>query len=228
MAKPKVIAKADEIRNSVKAELAYDPAIEASDITVKNMGGDVALNGTVPSYPQYLRAAEAARRVQGVTGVHNHLMVTLPLDSYRDDIQLTTAANNALAQNVTLPKTLEASASDGDVWITGWVSHGTQRNDAELAIAPLVGVRGIVNDITVTHDTADAGDTVARVDDALKRYGWFDDDSAINVEAQAGTITLTGHVTTWTEHDAAIQAAWMGEGVREVRDQVLVTAGDYW
>jgi len=228
MAKPKAIAKADEIRNSVKAELAYDPGIDSTDITVKNMGGAVALNGTVPSYPQFLRAAEATRRVQGVTGVHNHLMVTLPLDSYRDDVQLTTAANNALAQNVTLPKTLEASASDGDVWLTGWVSNGTQRNDAEMTIAPLVGVRGISNDITVTHDTADTADTTERVNEALDRYTWFDDDSAINVEAEDGTITLSGHVTTWSEHDAAIQAAWMGQGVKEVRDQVQVTAGDYW
>ena len=31
------------------------------------MGGEVALNGTVASYPQYLEAAEAARRVAGVT-----------------------------------------------------------------------------------------------------------------------------------------------------------------
>jgi osmotically-inducible protein OsmY len=228
MAKPKAIAKADEIRNSVKAELAYDPRIDPTGITVKNMGGDVALNGTVPSYPQYLRAAEAARRVQGVTRVHNHLMVMLPLDSYRDDVQLTTAANNALAQNVTLPKTLEASASDGDVWLTGWVSHGTQRSDAEMTIAPLVGVRGISNDITVMHDTASTGDTTERVNEALQRYAWFDDDSTIKVESQDGTITLSGQVTTWTEHDAAIQAAWMGQGVKEVRDQVLVTGGGYW
>ena len=65
MAKPKAIAKAQEIRDAVNAELEYDPGIDPADITVKSMSGDVALNGTVPSYPQYLRAAAAARRVQG-------------------------------------------------------------------------------------------------------------------------------------------------------------------
>lgn len=49
MAKPKAIAKADEIRNSVKEELKYDSGIDPTDITVKNMRGDVALNGTVPA-----------------------------------------------------------------------------------------------------------------------------------------------------------------------------------
>jgi len=35
-------------------------------ITVKNRGGDVTLDGTVPSYPQYLEAGKAARRIAGV------------------------------------------------------------------------------------------------------------------------------------------------------------------
>ena len=48
------------------AELGYDPLVDDSDISVKNINGDVALNGTVPSYPQYLEAAAAARRVAGV------------------------------------------------------------------------------------------------------------------------------------------------------------------
>lgn len=39
------------------------------------MNGDLALNGTVTSYPQYLQATTAARRVQGVTNGHDHLMV---------------------------------------------------------------------------------------------------------------------------------------------------------
>jgi hypothetical protein len=44
---------------------------------VRNISGDVALNGTVPSYP-HLEAAIAAQRVAGVKHVHNHLSVELP------------------------------------------------------------------------------------------------------------------------------------------------------
>jgi osmotically-inducible protein OsmY len=46
------------------------------------MNGAVALNGTVPSYPQYLEAAAAAQRVAGVREVHNHLEVVLPPGDY--------------------------------------------------------------------------------------------------------------------------------------------------
>jgi osmotically-inducible protein OsmY len=86
------MGKNKDIREAVGAELSFDPLVDATDITVRNMNGDVALNGTVPSYPQYLEAAAAARRVDGVTNVHNHLAVALPPGDYRDDAILTTAA----------------------------------------------------------------------------------------------------------------------------------------
>ncbi len=57
--------KTKNIREAVQKELEFDPLVDASGITVKNMNGDVALNGTVPSYPQYQEAAAAAKRVQG-------------------------------------------------------------------------------------------------------------------------------------------------------------------
>jgi osmotically-inducible protein OsmY len=40
----------------------------------------------VPSYPQY---RDAARRVDGVTSVHNRLMVMLPPSDYRHDLRVT-------------------------------------------------------------------------------------------------------------------------------------------
>jgi hypothetical protein len=41
--------------------------------------------------------------VNVVTRLHNHLMVMLAAEDYRDDPMLTTAANNALALAVTVP-----------------------------------------------------------------------------------------------------------------------------
>jgi osmotically-inducible protein OsmY len=120
------MTKTQDIRDAVERELIFDPLVDASDITVKNMNGDVALNGTVPSYPQYLESAAAARRVVGVTNVHNHLEVALPSGNYREDATLTTTANNVLALDVTVPEGVEAMAKDGNVTLTGTVSYGTE------------------------------------------------------------------------------------------------------
>jgi osmotically-inducible protein OsmY len=211
-----------DIRGAVKSELDFDPLVDESNITVKNMNGDVPLNGSVPSYPQYREAAAAARRVQGVTSVHNHLMVVLPAGDYRDDPLLITAANNALSQNVTVPSGVEASASDGSVWLTGTVGYGFQRANAEQTIAGLTGVRNITNDIEIFSDI-EAADVTILVQAALDRYALIADDSDVAVNASDGTIALTGHVRTWAEHDAAIDAAWMGIGVTGVRDDLVIT-----
>ena len=211
-----------DIREAVQKELEFDPLVDESDITVRNMSGDVALNGTVPSYPQYLEAAAAAKRVQGVTKVHNHLMVILSAAAYRDDPMLTTSANNALAMNVIVPDSVEASASDGDVWLTGTVGNRFQRDAAEQAVAGLTGVRGIVDDIEIFSDI-EAADVADLVQGALDRYGLLPGDTDVRIDASDGTVTLTGHLSTWGEHDAVMDAAWRGVGVKNVRDDLVVT-----
>jgi osmotically-inducible protein OsmY len=211
-----------DIREAVEAELTFDPLVDATDITVKNINGDVALNGTVPSYPQYLEAAAAARRVAGVKHVHNHLSVELQTSDYRGDAQLTTAANNALAWDATVPSGVEASARGGNVTLTGTVNFGAQRTAAELAVSGLIGVRNVRNEIAINFD-ADPGDVTVLVQDALDRNALMVDDSEVLIDSAGNTVTLTGRVRTWAEHDAVIDATWMASGVYDVIDDLVIT-----
>ncbi len=212
-----------DIREVVEDELAFDPLVDSANISVKNITGDVALNGTVPSYPQYLEAAAAAQRVAGVKHVHNHLAVELPDADYRDDVALATAANNALQWDVSVPAGIEATARDGNVTLTGTVRYGTQRTAAELAVGGLTGVRNIKDEIDIDDDTADDIDVTALVQAALDRNALILDDSDVLVDTAGNTVSLTGHVRTWAEHDAALDAAWMASGVYDVIDNLVIT-----
>jgi osmotically-inducible protein OsmY len=216
------MGKTHDIREAVEAELKYDPLIDPGDITVVNINGDVALDGTVPSYPQYLEAAAAALRVAGVKNVHNHLEVVLSDDDYRDDAMLTTAANNALTLNITVPGGVEATAVDGNVTLTGVVTYGRQREAAELAVSGLTGVRNVRDDIDISFD-ADPVDVTVLVEAALDRNALISDDSDVAVDTTGNTVTLSGHVRTRAEHDAAVGAAWMAGGVFKVRDDLAIT-----
>jgi osmotically-inducible protein OsmY len=42
------MSQTKDIRDAVERELSYDPLVDDSGISVKNINGDVALNGTVP------------------------------------------------------------------------------------------------------------------------------------------------------------------------------------
>jgi osmotically-inducible protein OsmY len=216
------VGRTKDVRAAVEAELGFDPLVDSADIKVMNIMGDVTLAGTVPSYPQYVEAAAAARRVAGVSGVHNNLMVVLPDSDYRDDVQLITAANNALAQNITVPDGVEATADDGNVILTGTVSYLTQRAAAETAVAGLTGVRNVMNDIDVIY-VINPVDVDLHVQEALDRSALVPDDSDVKSETKDGIITLTGHVRTWAEHDAVVGAGWMALGVIDVRDELQVT-----
>src|SRR5271169_418595 len=145
--KIRAMGKTKDVREAVEAELGFDPRIDAANISVRNINGEVALNGTVPSYPQYLEAAAAARRVTGVTSVDNHLEVVLPPGDYRDDTMLTTTANEALERTITVPDGVEATAYDGNLALTGTVAYSSQRAAAESAVAGLAGVRNVSDDI---------------------------------------------------------------------------------
>jgi osmotically-inducible protein OsmY len=216
------MGKSHDIREAVESELIFDPLVDPTDITVKNINGDVAINGTVPNYPQYLEAADAARRVAGVTNVHNHLEVSLPEGDYRDDATLTTAANNALTLDVSVPLGVEATARDGNLTLTGAVGYGSERLAAEDAIDGLIGVRNIKNEINILNDV-DVVEINVNVQDALDRYSLIVDDSDVLVSTDLNTVTLSGHVRTWAEHDGVVSAAWMTAGVFDVRDNLVVT-----
>ena len=216
------MGKTKDVREAVESELNFDPLIDPDNITVKNINGDVALNGTVPSYPQYVEAAAAAQRVAGVKNVHNHLEVVLPPGDYRDDPMLTTMANNALELNITVPDGVEATAKNGNLTLTGTVYYGTERAAAEQTVAGLAGVRNIRNDIEISND-ADPVDVTLLVQDALDRYGLIPDDSDVVVDTNGNTVTLSGHVRTWAEHDAVVDAAWMASSVYDVSDDLYIT-----
>jgi osmotically-inducible protein OsmY len=216
------MGKTKDIREAVEAELKFDPLVDDTDIDVMNVNGDVALNGTVPSYPQYLEAAAATQRVSGVKNVHNHLEVVLSDADYRDDAMLTTAANNALTVNITVPDGVEATASDGNLTLTGTVSYGAERTAAELAVAGLTGVRNVRDDIEISYDP-DPVDVDLHVQEALARSALIPDDSDVKASIDSSVITLTGHVRTWAEHDAVIGAAWMARGVSYIDDELEVT-----
>jgi osmotically-inducible protein OsmY len=212
-----------DIREAVEAELKFDPLVDDADIHVVNASGDVALNGTVPSYPQYLGAAAAAQRVGGVKNVHNHLEVVLSPGDFRDDAMLTTAANNALTANVTVPDGVEATALDGNVTLTGTVGYGQERAAAERAVSGLIGLRNVRNDIEISYNAESPIDVDVHVQQALERSALVPDDSDVSAVTKGGIITLTGHVRTWAEHDAVIDAAWMANGVIDVHDELQIT-----
>lgn len=63
------------ISTKVKAALAADPNVKATEVNVETFKGDVQLSGFVAQPQDAQRAVEIARGVKGVTSVKNDIRV---------------------------------------------------------------------------------------------------------------------------------------------------------
>jgi len=129
---------------------------------------------------------------------------------------------NHLNWDYSVPDTVNAKVSDGWVTLSGTVDWQYQKEEAEDAVSPLIGVKGVINEITV-KPTVSAADVKTKIQDALKRNAILDAGS-IQVEASGSTVTLRGSVQSWAEKEEAEEAAWAAPGVSRVDDQILVAA----
>jgi len=214
--------KTDErLRREILDELAWNSRLGDStiDITVRN--GIVSLTGAVDSYGKKHAAAEAAHHVLGVTDVANDLEVRLP-DQRHTDAEIAQAVRHALEWNVMLRHScIRSTVSKGWVTLEGSVEILREREDAEAAVRPLVGVRGVLNRILVAPSTIDADDVSRMIDNVLARRA-HREAGGINVHVAHGTVTLTGHVRSWAEKQALLGAISHARGIHSVQDRIEI------
>jgi osmotically-inducible protein OsmY len=204
----------------VAAELDWDPKVDSRDITVAADGGAVALRGTVSSLRKIRDAEQAARRVHGVTSVSSHLTVRPVFSGRAQDGEILTAVLQALMLNSTIPATVTANVEDGVVYLAGAATWHWQRDEAERVSAAVAGVLRTTNEIKLTPVPADT-DLQKAIMAALRRHALLTHDVSVDVPI-SGVVILSGTVTTWAEHDEAVNAGWSARGVARVYDRIAV------
>jgi len=211
----------DDLRLDVAAELSWDPRVDSRAMAVSVDDGAVTLRGTVGSLREKREAGKAAARVFGVTEISNELHVRLLDGSKRKDADLRGHVLQALMLDSLVPLTVDATARDGYVTLTGTAQWQYQRDEAELLTASVPGVFGIENGITLTS-APDGRDIRNGISDAFRRSARLDADELSVDTTSYRTVILAGAVSSWSEHDEAVAAAWSAPGVTEVDDRIVV------
>ena len=205
----------------VSDELFWDPKLDSTAIAVSADDGTVTLRGTVGSLREKREAKKAAERVYGVTSVDNKLEVKLLNDDRRADAELRGDVLQALLLDSLVPKTVDAKVDDGLVTLTGTANWQYQRDEAEFVASNIVGAIDVFDEIELEYPTPNRGDVQESIKKAFKRNAALDADE-LNISTDDGTVTLRGTVSSWAEHDEAIDAAWAAPGVISVRDDLTV------
>jgi osmotically-inducible protein OsmY len=211
----------DQLVSSVTDELIWDPKVDSAAIAVSADDGIVTLRGTVGSFREKREAKQDAERVYGVENVNNELQVRILEGNRRDDADLRGDVLRALMLDTLVPPTIDAKVNDGWVILTGSAEWQFQRDEAEFIAANVLGVAGMINQIELMAPMPSAGDVKQSIKKAIERNAKLDADG-VSVESSNGTVTISGTVSSWSEHDDAVSAAWAAPGVRRVKDQILV------
>jgi osmotically-inducible protein OsmY len=211
----------NEVERHVSVELHWDPKIDDSAIAVAADDGVVTLRGTVGSFRQKRDAKKDAQSVYGVKSVKNELEVGILNKDRRADADLRGDVLQALMLDGMVPSTIDAKVDDGKVTLTGTAPWRFQRAEAESIAGNVRGVISVENDVDLVPPGPSANDVQHSIKKAMERNAKLDADS-VTVESDNGTITLRGTVSSWADHDQAVDAAWAAPGVTRVKDHLLV------
>ena len=210
-----------ELEVNVADELFWDPKIDSSAVSVSADNGTVALRGTVGSFRERREARKAAERVYGVTNIKDDLEVRILTPNRREDADLRGAVLQALTLDALVPDSVDARVDNGNVTLTGSANWQYQRDEAEFVAGNVLGVIGLTDDIAITGPAPIATDVAHAIKKAMVRDVRLDA-HGVDVGVADGSVTLTGMVSSWPEHDAAVAAAWAAPGVTNVNDRIAI------
>ncbi len=209
------------LKDSVIAELKWEPSVDEAHIGVTAKDGVVSLIGHVENYAQKHGAEIAAGRVQGVLAVAEELDVRLPFDATRGDEEIAAAAIERLSWNITIPRdSIKVKVESGWVTLSGQVEWNYQKNAAHDDIRWLTGVVGVTNQVTIKA-RVNALDISDKIMHALHR-SWFSDPKSISVTTNGGAVKLTGTVHSWRDRNVATATAWSAPGATTVENDITI------
>ena len=212
---------AERLKHDVENELKWEPSVRDEQIGVSVKDGVVQLDGHVQSFYEKWAAERAALRVANVKAIASEIKVDLSYMPARSDDSIARVVVSHLEWNTLVPDTIQVKVEDGRVTLTGNVEWQYQRGEAERVIRPLIGVKGVSNDICILpHVNADG--VKSKIEAALIRDAQFDA-SHVTVEARGSTVTLRGHVPSWNEREAIEHAAFDAPGVVRVENLVEIS-----
>ncbi|AXP82290.1 Osmotically-inducible protein Y precursor [Mariniflexile rhizosphaerae] len=211
-----------EIRNDVLDELAWQPAIDETEIGVTVEKGVVTLTGTVDSYAKKIAAEKAAKSVKGVRAVAEDIEVKYGTEYKKSDKEIAKAAADALKWNYSVPDDkVQIKVDNGWIYLSGEVKWEYQKDAAKSAVENLLGVRGVSNSITLKQ-SIEPYQVKEKIKKALERSAEIEAQN-INVIVDGHKVKLRGKVHSWTEKEEVRRAAYLAPGVYEVDNELEVT-----
>lgn len=210
-----------EIQQNVIEQLRWDPLLTASEIGVAVKNGIVTLSGQVDSLFKKIEAEKETKKVAGVKAIAEDIQVGVSLNLKKTDAEIAEAAVNALTWHTSIPEEqIKIKVEDATVTLTGEVEWDFQREAAKNAVIGLLGVRSVINVITLKQRLSPA-DLKKKIQSAFHRSATTDANK-IQVELDGSKAVLSGKVRSLIEKEDAESAIWAAPGITKVENRLEV------
>jgi osmotically-inducible protein OsmY len=211
-----------QIQQDIMDQLTWDSSIDATHIAVAVRDGVVTLNGAVGTLTEKWEAEHIVKSIAGVRGVADELEVRLPAANERTDSDIARAAALALEWHSAIPhKRITVTVRDGWLTLEGAVSWPYQKTTAEEVVRPLMGVKGVTNQLVI-EPLAEAHEVSNGIAAAFQRHAALTANK-IHVDVRGTTVILRGDVHAWFERTEAERVARSAPGITAVDNRIMVT-----
>ncbi|MGA1845232.1 MAG: BON domain-containing protein [bacterium] len=211
----------DEVVTSwVREALGHDPHIVSTDIDVRTFKGIVTLSGSVTSLAEKRYAELEAKKIQGVLGVINEIVVA---PDVRFDTDIAHDIRHRVINNAFIKaKGLDINVSDGHVTISGTVSSRAESKEIELLASEVRGAKSIINDLRIEFPSHRSDQDIEKdVISSMSRDVYLNGLS-ISVGVKDGVVTLNGSVdNAYQKKIAGDVALWVGN-VKGIENNLAV------
>ena len=214
--------KNDEmLQNDVLDALQGEPLTAPSEINVIVSHGIVTLTGKVDHFSKKFQAENTVRNVIGVKEVIDTIEVSINSWEQKNDIEITAELLSVFRWNWnTINNTIKVNVINSWVTLSGELEWNYQREAAKTIASNLIGVKGVINLITIKPNEGIELNKRA-LEHALKSHVVLDVSDIIVVVSDCD-VTLKGFVDTWYQKELAGRIAWKAPGVIKVTNELII------
>lgn len=209
----------DTINFWVMEALREDPRVDAWGITVSTDNGIVTLTGTVLNLAEKNYADLETKKINGVRGVIDKIVVK---PAYRTDADIRQDISKRLHNSSFIKsQNIEVTVFNGEATLKGTVRSWIEGQHATMIASEVRGIKAVHNNLEIMYKSKRTDDEIQKDVIAEINRDVYLTGLPIDVAVQDGVVNLTGEVGNAYQKERAWSDAWVWNA-KDVKNKIEV------